>query len=71
MGPHHKIKPVTVLDCNKCKSVVDRSDQMLSYYLFEWKMIKWGEKLFFHLFDVAVVSAHTLHTKTSKKKILL
>jgi hypothetical protein len=57
-----------MLDYSKCKSVVDRSDQMLSYYSFERKMIKRWKKLFFHMFDLAVVSAHILHTKTSKKK---
>jgi len=71
MGAHHKIKAATVLDYNKCKSVVDRSDQMLSYYSFERKVIKWWKKLFFHLFDLAVVNAHILDTKTNKKKILL
>lgn len=68
MEAHHKIKAATVLDYSKCKSVVDRSDQMLSYYLFERKMIKWWKKHFFHLFDLAVVNAHILHTETSKKK---
>ena len=50
---------------------VDRSDQMLSYYSFARKTIKWWKKLFFHLFDLAVVNAHILHTKTNKKKITL
>jgi len=29
------------------------------------------EETFFHLFNLAVVNAHILHTKTSKKKMLL
>jgi hypothetical protein len=67
---HHKIKPTTVLDYRKYKIGVDRSDQMMSYCLLEWKMIKWWKKLFVDLFDLAVVIAHTLHTKTNNKKIL-
>jgi hypothetical protein len=59
------------LDYNKYKTGVDRSDQMLSYYSFERKTIKWWKKLFFHLFDLAIVNAHILHTKTSKKKLSL
>ena len=55
---HHNIKPAAVLDYNKYKTGVDRSDQMLSYYSFERKTIKWWEKLFFHLFDLVVVNAH-------------
>jgi len=50
---------------------MDRSDQMLSYYLFERKVIKWWKKLSFRLFDLVVVIAHILHAKTSKNKILL
>ena len=66
---HHTIKPAAVLDYNKYKTGVDGSDQMLSYYSFERKTIKWWEKLFFHLFDLVVANAHILHSKTSQKKI--
>jgi hypothetical protein len=45
-GAHHKMKPSAVLDYNKHKTGVDRSDQMLSYYSFERKTIKWWEKTF-------------------------
>ena len=58
-----------MLAYNKYKTGVDRSDQMLSYYSFERKTIKWWKKLFFHLFDLAVVNAHILHNKTSNKKM--
>jgi len=70
-GAHHKIKPAAVLDYNKYKTGVDRSDQMLSYYSSERKTIKWWKKLFFHLFDLVIVNAHILHNKTSKKKMSL
>jgi hypothetical protein len=68
-GAHLKIEPAAVLDYNKYKTGVDRSDQMLSYYSFQRKTIKWWKKLFFHLFNLAVVNAHILHNKTSKKKM--
>jgi len=71
MGNHHKIKPAAVLDFNKRKTGVDRSDQMSSYYSFESKTIKCWKKLFFHLFDLVVVNAHILHNKTSKKNMSL
>jgi hypothetical protein len=60
-----------MLDYKKHKTGVDRSDQMLSYYSFERKIIKWWEKLFFRLFNLVVVNAHILHHKTSKKKMSL
>ena len=71
-GAHRKIKPAAVLAYKKYnKTGVDRSDQMLSYYSFERKTIKWWKKLFFRPFDLAVVNAHILHTKTSNKKMSL
>jgi len=45
-GAHHKIQPAAVLDYNKYKTGVDRSDQM-SYYSFERKTIKWWKKFSF------------------------
>jgi Na+/melibiose symporter-like transporter len=44
MGGHYKIKPA-VLDYNRYKTGVDRSGQMLSYYSFSRKTIKWWKKL--------------------------
>jgi hypothetical protein len=44
---------------------------MLSHCSFERKTIKWWKKLFLHLFNLVVVSAHILRDKTSKKKISL
>jgi len=68
---HQKIKPTAVLDCRTYKIGVDRSDQMMSCCLLETKMIKWWKKLFVYMFNLAVVTAHTLHTKTNNAKILL
>jgi hypothetical protein len=33
-------------------------------------MIKWWKKFLFRMFDLAVVNAHILHTKTDKKILL-
>ena len=70
-GAHSKIKPAVVLDYNKNKTGVDRSDQMLSYYTFSRMTVKWWKKLFFHLLDLAVVNAHILYKKSSKEKMSL
>jgi hypothetical protein len=64
---HHTIKPAAVLDY---KYSVERSDQMLSHYLFESKTKLW-RKLFFYLLDLIVVNAQILHNKSSKKNTLL
>ena len=60
-----------MLDYNKNKTGVVRSDQMLSYYTFSRKTVKWWKKLFFHLLDLAVVNAHILYKKSSKGKMSL
>jgi hypothetical protein len=70
-GAHQKIKPSAVLDYNKYKIGVDRSDQMLSYYSFQRKLVKWWKKLFFHLFNLALVNAHILHREKCTKKFRL
>jgi maltodextrin utilization protein YvdJ len=44
---------------------------MLSYYSFQRKSVKWWKKLFFHLFDLALVNAHILHRKKCTKKFRL
>ncbi|KAJ4429276.1 hypothetical protein ANN_26279 [Periplaneta americana] len=70
-GEHQKIKPIAVVDYNKFKIGVDKYDQMLSYYSFQRKSLKWRKKLFFHLFDLALVNAHILHCKKCVKKLTL
>jgi hypothetical protein len=70
-GAHQKTKPSAVLDYNKCKIGVDKSDQMLSYYSFQRKSVKWWKKLFFHLFDLALVNAHILLWEKCTKKFRL
>jgi hypothetical protein len=67
-GHNHKIKPAAVLDY---KYGVEKSDQMLLHYSFEMKTIKLWKKLFFHLFDLAVVNVQILHYKSSKKNMSL
>jgi hypothetical protein len=47
-----------------------RSDQMLYYYSFSRKTINWWEKLFFHLFDLAMVNSNILHNKIKQDKNL-
>jgi maltodextrin utilization protein YvdJ len=50
---------------------VDKSDQILLYYSFQRKSVKWWKKLFSHLFDLALVNAHILHQKRCTKKFRL
>ena len=70
-GAHQKTKPEAVVQYNKYKIGVDKSDQLLSYYSFQRKSVKWWKKLFFHLFDLAIVNSHILHQKQATQKIRL
>jgi len=70
-GGNHKIKPAAMLDYKTYKTGVDRSDQKLSYCSLERKTTKWWKKLPFHLFDLVLVNAQVLHTRTCKKKMSL
>ena len=56
-----KDKPVAVDEYNKHMGGVDKSDQMLEYYSFNRKGVKWWKKLYFHLISLALVNAHKLY----------
>ncbi|UYV82045.1 PGBD5 [Cordylochernes scorpioides] len=56
-------KPQVVLDYNKNKIGVDRSDQMLSYNSFDQRTMKWWKKLFFHIYGLAIVNSCIIYNK--------
>ena len=66
-----KQKPAAVLDYNKYKVGVDRSDQLLAYYAYRRRQVKWWKKLFLHLFDLAIVNACILYNTTHAHKLRL
>ena len=43
---------------------VDKSDQLLSYYGFSHRTVKWWRRGFFHLIDLAVVNSYVLYSTT-------
>jgi hypothetical protein len=69
-GAHKKEKPASVMDYNKHKIGVDKSDQMLLNHSFQTKYIKsWIQTSI--LLDLSVVNAHVLYHKASKSKLKL
>ena len=54
-------KPVVIEEYNRFMGGVDRSDQLLSYYGFAHRTVKWWRRALFHLLDMAVVNAYVLH----------
>ena len=47
----------------------DTSDQLISYYSFLQKSIKWWKKLFIHLLNMLLLNAHMLNSKYGCKKL--
>lgn len=68
-GNKNKIKPDVVLDYNINKTGVDRSDQMIAYYPFKRKQLKWWKKLFFHLFVMSISNAFMLYRETRQPEM--
>ena len=63
-------KPAVVVEYNMYMGGVDKGDQLLSYYGFSHRTVKWWRRAFFHLIDVAIVNAYILYTlseQTSRK----
>ena len=63
-GVNVRAKPDVILDYNKNKTGVDRSDQMIAYYPFKRKQLKWWKKLFFHFMMMAATNAFVLYRET-------
>jgi hypothetical protein len=59
-----KDKTKTVMDYN----MHNKCDQM---YYYSKKLVMWWKKLFFHLFNLALVNSHILHWKKCIKKFWL
>ena len=55
-------KPSVIEEYNKYMGGVDKGDQLLSYYGFTHRTVKWWRRAFFHLLDVAIVNAYILYT---------
>ena len=53
--------PVAITEYNQYMGGVDRADQLLSYYGYSHRTIKWWKRGFFFSFDMAVVNAYLLY----------
>lgn len=55
-------KPLAVVEYNKYMGGVDRADQLLCYYGFGHRTVRWWRRAFFFLLDMAVVNSYILHS---------
>ncbi len=61
-------KPVCIDQYNQFMGGVDKSDQLLSYYGFHHKTIKWSTRASFHLLDLAIVNSYILYKLSEQDK---
>ena len=57
-------KPEAIIEYNKYMGGVDHADQLLSYYGFPHRTVKWWRRAFFYLFDAAVVNSYIMYCQT-------
>jgi len=61
-------KPVCIVDYNKHMCGVDLMDQMISYYPFTRKTMKWTKRVFFYLMEISAHNAFVLYKAKSSRK---
>ena len=61
-------KPQAIVEYNKYMGGVDLADQLLSYYGFGHRTVKWWRRAFFFLLDMAVVNGYILYTVQNPDK---
>ena len=57
-------KPLVIEQYNLFMGGVDNGDQLLSYYGYSHRTLKWWRRGFFHLVDVAIVNAYIMYLST-------
>ena len=61
-------KPAAIVQYNKYMGGVDQADQLLSYYGFGHRTVKWWRRAFYFLLDMAVVNSYILYTVANPSK---
>ena len=63
-----KEKPRVVADYNQYMLGVDKMDQLVSYYSFLHKSVKWWRKVFCWTLEVATVNSYILYKEQAKQQ---
>lgn len=64
------LKPLPIKQYNKFMSRIDRQDQMMSYYLFKKKTIRWYKKLSIHIILMLLLNSYNLYNQYNTGKTL-
>ena len=67
-GRETVMKPQAIVEYNRYMGGVDHADQLLSYYGFGHRTVKWWRRAFFFLLDMAVVNSYILYTLQNPDK---
>ena len=62
-APEDVRKPVVIVQYNEFMGGVDHGDQLLSYYGFSHRTLKWWRRALFYLVEVAIVNAYIMYWK--------
>ncbi|XP_029340984.1 piggyBac transposable element-derived protein 4-like [Acyrthosiphon pisum] len=57
------LKPLPIKHYNKFMSGIDRQDQMISYYPFSRKTIRWYKKLGIHIIQMLLLNSYNLYNQ--------
>ena len=63
------VKPESVYHYCKKMGGVDLNDQLLTYYSFLRKSVKWSRKLIIHMFNMVVLNAYILNKYYGTEKL--
>lgn len=64
-----KLKPKPIAEYNRFMSGVDFQDQIMSYYPFTRKTIRWYKKLGLHIIYMMLYNSYLLYNKHTNKKL--
>ena len=62
-------KPRMIDEYNKHMGGVDLSDQLVLYYGYSHRQIKWWKRGFFHLIDLALVNSNIMYNSVNKQQL--
>ena len=66
-GGHESVqKPQCVVEYNSHMGGVDLSDQLVTYYNFAHRTVKWWRLVFFHLLETSIVNAYVMYTESTQ-----
>ena len=66
---HRVVKPIAIADYCSLMGGVDLNDQLLTYYSFLRKSLKWSRKLLIHCFNMIILNGHILNKMYGKTKM--